>query len=129
MRGEKLDHCFGDDRASTKSVAWSPDGSRLAGGSFSPKIKERVRIWDLASGSLVRALDEIPGIIGGLAWSPDGRWLAAGFSDGMVRIWDAESGKQDQVLEDIGRRAILPCIAGGWGRPGCRGEREEVAGV
>ena len=33
-----------------------------------------------------------------MAWSHDGRWLAAGYNDGIVRIWDTATGKERASL-------------------------------
>jgi tetratricopeptide (TPR) repeat protein len=72
------------------SLAFSPDGSRLAGVS-----RERVQVWDVASGQdmlfLVGA-ESRPGDNGFnpvLAWSPDGSRLAASSWNRVVSVWEA----------------------------------------
>jgi len=62
-----------------ESCAISPDGSTVAvGGWTGPKNGNKsIYLFDAASGSLVRQLDEIPSVIFGLAFSKDGRFLAA----------------------------------------------------
>ncbi|MCA9270819.1 MAG: PD40 domain-containing protein [Planctomycetales bacterium] len=54
------------------SLAYSPDGSRLASGSND----QRVCIWDAANGKELKRIHAHPGIVSGLAWAPDGKSLA-----------------------------------------------------
>jgi len=90
-------------------VAWSPDGKRLASAdslNMQPPV-----IWDSQTGKVLITLQaetgELKPLWLGLAWSPDGKKLAAvgalmhpddGADKGMVLIWDAETGKQEQLL-------------------------------
>lgn len=46
-------------------------------------------------------LMEIQGFCTGIVFSPDGRWLAAGFADGTVSFWDAETGDQEHSLTGL----------------------------
>jgi serine/threonine protein kinase len=64
------------------SVAWSPDGTQLASGSWGA-----VRVWDVASGQELRALEEHADNVRSVAWSPDGTRLASGGDDETVRVW------------------------------------------
>ncbi len=78
-----------------QAVAWSPDGERLA----SADRQGVVKVWRLADGG-DRPLFEMPAKIGGvaaLAWSPDGEHLA-GARQGIVQLWEAASGKEEQTL-------------------------------
>jgi len=82
-------------RGHSSSLAYSPDGRLLASAGHDCTI----RVWDPATGRLVRALvghSDLPGHVSGelaLAWSPDGKTLASLGYDGNARLWDAESGK------------------------------------
>jgi WD40 repeat protein/tetratricopeptide (TPR) repeat protein len=74
-----------------KRMCWSPDGTRLAvthhGGG-------PVDVWDVRTGQLLLSR-RAPGKFddpSGLDWSPDGSRIATG-EGGMVRIWDAATGK------------------------------------
>lgn len=90
-------------------VAWSPDGKRLASAdslNMQPPV-----IWDAQTGKVLFTLQvetgELKPLWLGLAWSPDGKKLAAvgalmhldsGADEGMILIWNAETGKQEQLL-------------------------------
>lgn len=79
------------------SIAWSPDGTRVAGGGL---LHKAVIVWDARSGARVWVLDGEAGGVTAVAWSPDGKYLAAGrnFVRLMPRervsinLWDARSG-------------------------------------
>lgn len=85
------------------SIAFSPDGTRLASLDF-----ENLYSWDVASGQL--RWKRMLGKVNGLAYSPDGKLLATSHGDdlkalnenntviGTVRLWDAEQGKVLRTL-------------------------------
>jgi WD40 repeat protein/serine/threonine protein kinase len=75
------------------SVAFDPDGSRLASASADGTIK----VWDVASGQELRELKGHIGQVSSVAFSPDGSRLASA-SDETIKIWDAARG---QVLRTL----------------------------
>jgi len=83
------------------ALAFSPDGMYLAAArnGFDDDLK-RMRLWNVASGELVRTFDFQPGGMGSVAISPDGTCLLSGgdiFStlevDLPFKLWEAASGR------------------------------------
>ncbi|KAK4208673.1 hypothetical protein QBC37DRAFT_391849 [Rhypophila decipiens] len=82
-------------RHSVTSVAFSPDGQRLA--SASPD--QTIKIWDPASGQCLQTLEGHRSWVRSVAFSPDGQRLASGSADQTIKIWDPASGQCLQTLE------------------------------
>jgi WD40 repeat protein len=76
-------------------VAFSPDGARIATGSWDGTAK----VWDAASGRLIRTLKGHPTEISSLIYSPDGRQIATGSADYTVKVWDAAGGRLLHTLK------------------------------
>ncbi len=74
-------------------LAYAPDGKVLATGS----ADDSIRLWEPATGKLLRVLaDKVTGLHA-LAFSPDGRFLAAAWEDSGeagVRVWNRATAKQ-----------------------------------
>ena len=72
------------------SLAFSPDGKRLATGSEDA----RITLLDPVSGKMIRSSIGHASDVLALAFSPDGKRLASASHDRTVKIWDASSGKE-----------------------------------
>ena len=83
------------------SVAWSPDGQYVAASNG-----EAVRIYDAASGDLVRTLPTPYSFVQAVAWSPDGQYVASGGYapfDTTIKVWDVTTGLLLRILEHGGQ--------------------------
>ena len=78
-RGEGLGNTGGDS-----SLAFSPDGKRLATGSIGDWGERDVRLWDLGKGNSVRALKGHEGNVRQIVFAPDGSKVVTGGEDGFA---------------------------------------------
>src|SRR5262249_38508330 len=85
------------DKGYLNDVAVSPDGTRLAMVGGAPVHKE-FKVYDVASGTELRAFHGHDGWIHGLAFSPDGTQIASASEDGTARVWNAATGAETAVL-------------------------------
>jgi WD40 repeat protein len=84
----------------------SPDGSLVATGGYDGMI----RLWDPATGALIRVLVGHDSYVYGMAWSADSRYLAsAGSFDATVRVWEAKTGLPLKVLRGLKDAPV--CVA------------------
>ena len=75
------------------SVAFSPDGKRLASASGDQTVK----VWDATSGAMLFTFRGHTNWVGSVAFRPDGKWLAPG-GGRKVKVWDAATGQEALTL-------------------------------
>ena len=81
---------------SLTSAAFSYDGRRLV----TAANDQTIRVWDIKSRRQDLTLRGQDGTVETTEFSPNGNWiLAAGASDGTVRVWDAHRGEESIVLD------------------------------
>jgi WD40 repeat protein len=85
------------DEPSAGLFAFAPDGKTLA----SPGPDSVVRLWDVATGQVVRAFEGQAEGARCLGFSPDGKTVAC--VGGMISVWDAATGKQVRQFAAGGR--------------------------
>lgn len=75
------------------SLAFSPDGTLLASGGDDHQIK----LWDVATGAELAAVEAHSQTVTGLAFSPSGDHLASVSLDGSWKIWRPSRGADGRV--------------------------------
>jgi WD40 repeat protein len=89
-----------DDFFVLQSVAFSPDGKKLAAAISSTRAAS-ILIWNIQTGVKINTLEDDESSVRQLTFSPDGKWLASSHPDRVVRIWDVEQGT---LIRKLGRK-------------------------
>lgn len=93
---------------SVLTLAFSPDGTKLASGSKD----KTVRLWDTFTNEELVTLRKHTGRINALAFSPDGKMLASGSADKTVQLWDTATGAHlatfDEHIKGIAALTFSP---------------------
>jgi WD40 repeat protein len=102
------DRPLGRHRYQAHLLSFSPDGKRLASGSYDAVVK----VWDVEAGRELHVLKGHKLRMGCVAFSPDGRLIASGAHEAAVRLWDPVTGESLAVLKfpetSIGGAAFSP---------------------
>ena len=89
----------------TSSLAFSPDGSVLAAGSWDTNL----RAWNTRNGELLALIEELPVAMFGIAFSPDGKTLATAGVNRIVYLWDSKTWKLARKF--VGQPEMISALA------------------
>ncbi len=77
-----------------QTVAFSPDGKMVATGTCIGHDYRSIRVWESATGKLVRKFEGHTFGITKVLFKPDGKELLSASTDGTLRLWDVTSGRE-----------------------------------
>ena len=84
------------DKTEVNSVAFSPDGERLASAGGDGTVK----VWNSRTGKVVQTIpDAHTGAVFSVAFHPDGKHLASVGADRRVKVWDLTTDPPAKVFE------------------------------
>jgi RNA polymerase sigma factor (sigma-70 family) len=113
--GTNAKHIRGFQAAWQRGMAMSPDGRFLAWPVGDASVHftnphdpgatydgSRIRLYDVTADKFVDRFPGFPGDAHTLTFSPDGKKLVTvGHSDGTVRIWNVEAGKEERSFQAV----------------------------
>ena len=95
---------FTDTFASVFSLAFSPDGQRVAAATMGGEI----RVWQASDGKTLATWVAHRGWVASVCFSPDGNVLASASGDHTVRLWNAYDGRLLATLQ--GHTNYVNCV-------------------
>jgi WD40 repeat protein/tetratricopeptide (TPR) repeat protein len=108
---------FSDLPGITTAIALSGDETLLAaaageprffmGGNFIDSKPGEIRIWEVATGRMLKAIPTANFAVGDLAFSPDGSSLYGISEDGVLRRWEREGWRERFAIQTRGIRMAL----------------------
>ena len=91
---------------SVRSVAFSPDGTRVLSGSDDKTIT----LLDAATGQLLRTFEGHLMSVRSVAFSPDGTRVLSGSE--TIKLWDAATGQLLRTIVDFGLYSVGRVLSG-----------------
>ncbi len=91
-----------------KSIAYSPDGQKIAIGSWNKtRRKAEIEVWNSSTGEVIQSFSLSRESNLFVAFSPDGKTLGSANEDGTIKLWNMDTGeslptlKQDNAVKAI----------------------------
>ena len=92
-------------------VAFSPDGRYLA----SCAADKFVKVFDAASGSVVRSFEGHTHHVLGVSWNTDAKLLASCGADQVIKLWNFDTGEQQRTIAGFGKQVTSVTFVGDTG--------------
>lgn len=83
-----------------RSLAWTPDGSKLVAAGGLPQLGGEIKVWDVPARKLLLTIKGHADCIYSVAVSPDGKLAASGSYDKLIKVWNLETGAEVRTLKD-----------------------------
>ena len=87
-RVERITGAFDGGGGPVNSVVFSPDGRCALSGTNDSAL----RLWDMATGGILRLFRGHEGPVNSVAFDPEGRYALSGSADATLRLWDVATG-------------------------------------
>jgi WD40 repeat protein len=87
--GTQVGEEWEDNDFKVETIALSPDGKKVAGGSYSGGVK----LWSVDTGKVIKTWTGHTKEVTSMSWSPDGGRVVSGSRDETFGVWDVDSGK------------------------------------
>ena len=95
-------HIFRGHGGFIKSIAWSPDSTRIVSAGFDNTIQ----VWDVLDEEHTVVYSD-PSDARVVAWSPNGKFIALGGLDTKVYVWDANTGNNVYIYHGHSKQSRL----------------------
>jgi WD40 repeat protein len=89
-----------------RSIAFSPD-NKMALAAF----EKELRLYETATGQLVRLFKGHDGTVRSVAFTPDGRHIVSGADDKTVRLWETATAKEIRVMRGHGKMVLKVAVS------------------
>ena len=99
-------HTFEGHTSSVNALAATPDGQHVISGGYDTLVK----VWNVASGSLVSTCEGPAGLVRAVAAMPDGKRMLSGSDGGAVRVWLLD-GTHLHTWEGLHAQTVLAVVA------------------